>query len=77
MDTKVFDGFVDKIASSIENNLDDYKHFVQLQQECLELLDQFHDKQTFTVDNLRRLSYFRLKLRQLFISRFSEKKIDK
>ena len=77
MDSKVFDGFVDKIALSIENNLDDYKYFVQLQPAFSVLLAQFLYILTFIVDNLRRLSYFRLKLRQLFISRFSEIKIDK
>lgn len=65
MDAQKFDKFVEKLALTIENDPNDYKQLVVLQQECLDLLNQFQDQQNSTIESLRHLSYFRLKLKQL------------
>ena len=74
MEKKKFDDFIEKLSTSIEKSINDYKVFIELQKECVELLEQFNVKSKSDFDGLRRLSYFRLQIRQLFRYYNKEKK---
>lgn len=74
MHREAIDEFVNKLTITIENKISDYKTFIELQQECLEMLEKFNDKWRSSYEGLRCLGYFRIQVRHLLRNYFNEKK---
>ncbi len=70
---KTIDQFVEKLTVSIENKINDYKAFIELQTECVEMLEAFNDKWKTDLEGMRCLGYFRLKVKNLLRNYFKTK----
>lgn len=69
----MIDQFVEKLANTMESKISDYKAFIELQRECVEILEKFNDNWSSDLEGLRRLGYFRLEVNNLIRNYFKVK----
>jgi hypothetical protein len=74
MEQNMFDSYLEKLSRLITGEINDYKLFIEIQQEGIDLLEQFQSLQRPTIESLRRLGYFKLKIKQQIITPMVEKK---
>lgn len=70
---KTIDQFVEKLTATIETKISDYKAFIELQCECVHMLEEFSDKWKTDLEGLRCLGYFRLQVKHLLQNYFKTK----
>lgn len=70
---KTIDQFVEKLTVTIESKISDYKAFIELQRECVQILENFNDKLNTDLEGMRRLGYFRLQVKHLLHNHFKTK----